>query len=129
MGKSIPLFSGKLFDDSCVGLRGSQQRCGRAEWVVASEYASVDGKYCESEFRQRNGKYADDAVFDADVDRDSAGDGQFGCGNRRRLYDRWRHTADDSESASGGDAAGTVQSSIGWSSEWANRDCQQLRDR
>ena len=129
MGKSIPLFSSVRFDDSCVGLRSSQQRCARGGWGVASEYGSVDGEHCEPEFWQRNGEYADDAVVDADVDRDSTGDGQLSCGYRGRLYDCGRHPADDSESASGGDAAGTVQSNIGWGSQWADRDCQQLRER
>ena len=60
--------------------------------------SAVDGERCESELRQRDSEHGDDAVVDADVDGNVAGDGELGIDYGCWLYDRRGQLAGDTES-------------------------------
>ena len=95
---------------------------GDSEWYwnnsgESSDESSVDGERCESELRQRDGEHGDDAVVDADVDGDIAGNGELGCDHGCWLYDRRGQLAGDAEPDAIDDAAGAVPADSNWGSE------------
>ena len=78
------------------------------------------------ELWQCDGEYGDDAVIDADIDRDVSGDGELCCDHWSWLHDRWEQFSGDTEPDAIGDVAGSVRSDSNWDSQRADHDQQQF---
>src|SRR5207245_1956410 len=90
---------------------------------------SIGGERCESEFWQRDGEHGDDPVVDADLDRNGAGNGEYGCDYRCCLYDCLGQFASDTEPHAIDDAACAFPADISWDCRRTDHDQQQLVER